>query len=239
MGKDSYYFSHDSNARNDIKIIRLRRALGMEGYGIYFALIEILREQEDFKLPMEALTDIAFDLHTSEEKVKTVVGAYELFLVEDERFFSARLIRSMSDLNAKRQKYIDAGRKGGEASVKHRLSDGQALNKSKLKEIYKNYLFFDEEFLITWNKYLSMRVKIKKPATEDAEILGLNKLSKLSNNKKSLAIEIVEQSIMNSWQGIFELKEDLFKQQKLEQNTNQIHAGAQINHSSLKPIERT
>lgn len=137
MGKDSYYFSHDSNARNDIKIIRLRRALGMEGYGIYFALVEILREQEGFKLPMEAITDIAFDLHTSEEKIKTVVGAYGLFVIEEETFFSARLLRSMEELDAKRQKYVDAGRKGGEASVKHRLSIAQPLKESKVKLLNK------------------------------------------------------------------------------------------------------
>lgn len=144
MGKDSYYFSHDSNARNDIKVIRLRRALGMEGYGIYFALIEILREQEEFKLPMDAITDIAFELHTSEEKVKTVVGAYDLFVVDDDTFFSARLLRSMDELNTKRLKYIEAGRMGGEASVKQRLSNAQALNKSKVNKSKEDIIFYRE-----------------------------------------------------------------------------------------------
>ena len=133
MAKDTYYFSHDSNARNDIKIVRLRRALGMEGYGIYFALIEILREQHNYMLPLTAITDIAFDLHSSEEKVKAVVASYDLFFVEDNQFFSARLLRSMEEFNAKRQKFIDAGRKGGEASVKHRLSIAQPL-KVKVNE---------------------------------------------------------------------------------------------------------
>lgn len=134
MGKDTYYFSHDSNARNDIKIIRLRRALGMEGYGIYFALIEILREQESYQLSLESLTDIAFDLHTSDEKVKSVVLYYDLFTIQDDLFFSARLLRSMDEYNNRKQKYIDAGKKGGEASVKHRLSNAQALKESKVKE---------------------------------------------------------------------------------------------------------
>lgn len=112
MGKDSYYFSHDSNARNDIKIIRLRRALGMEGYGIYFSLIEILREQESFKLPIESLTDIAFELHTSDEKVRAVVLSYDLFAIEDERFFSARLLRSMDRFQEKKAKLSAAGKAG-------------------------------------------------------------------------------------------------------------------------------
>ena len=36
------YFPHDSNARNDVKLIKLRSKLDWEGYGIYFALIELL-----------------------------------------------------------------------------------------------------------------------------------------------------------------------------------------------------
>lgn len=50
-----------------------------------------------------------------------------------------------------------------------------------------------------------MRKKIKKPMTEKAEELIKSKLNKLSNNKYE-QIEILNQSIMNSWQGIYELK---------------------------------
>ena len=33
------YFSHDSNARNDEKVIRLRMKHGAAGYGVYFMLL--------------------------------------------------------------------------------------------------------------------------------------------------------------------------------------------------------
>jgi len=36
MKKEAYYFSHDSNARQDEKIIKLRMKLGWEGYGLYW-----------------------------------------------------------------------------------------------------------------------------------------------------------------------------------------------------------
>ena len=50
--KDAYFFSHDCNARNDPKILALRSIYGAEGYGVYFMLIEILREQPEYKLPI-------------------------------------------------------------------------------------------------------------------------------------------------------------------------------------------
>lgn len=48
--KDACYFSHDSNARNDPKILAMRAVFGMEGYGRYWCLIEILRDEDGYKL---------------------------------------------------------------------------------------------------------------------------------------------------------------------------------------------
>ena len=48
--KDAYFFSHDCNARNDPKILALRSVYGAEGYGVYFMLVEILREQPEYRL---------------------------------------------------------------------------------------------------------------------------------------------------------------------------------------------
>ena len=42
--KTSFYFDHDYNARNDQKILELRSEYGWAGYGIYFAIIEVLCE---------------------------------------------------------------------------------------------------------------------------------------------------------------------------------------------------
>ncbi|MCP4977666.1 MAG: DUF4373 domain-containing protein [Maribacter sp.] len=128
--KDAYYFSHDANARNDFKILRLRRTLGLEGYGIYFCLVEMLREQKDFTLLLESVPDFAYALNTSEEKVKAVILNFQLFEIEENRFFSVRLIKSMNAYKSLTQKRIEAGRKGGKASVqakvKQRSSKGQA-----------------------------------------------------------------------------------------------------------------
>jgi hypothetical protein len=45
MAKDAYYFSHDSNSQDDPKCMMLIDQLGMEGYGIFWALIEKLRNE--------------------------------------------------------------------------------------------------------------------------------------------------------------------------------------------------
>lgn len=115
VAKQAFYFSHDSNARNDLKIVRLRRQLGLEGYGIYWCLIEILRETSSHKLPLEDIEDIAFQITVPREKVETVVKAYGLFTIDTNFFFSSRLLRSMELYNNTKKTLSDAGKKGMKA----------------------------------------------------------------------------------------------------------------------------
>ena len=60
-------------------------------------------------------------------------------------------------------------------------------------------------FSKTWKEYKTMRTKIRKPLTERAEELIINELNKLATDEKT-QVAILNQSIMNSWQGVFPLK---------------------------------
>lgn len=113
MNKDCYYFTHDSNAKDDPKCVLMIEQLGMEGYGIYWMLVETLRDQPDYTYPVANIPALARRYNTSAEKVRTVVYNYELFTVRDDRiFFSESLNRRMQAFNEKRAKRSEAGRLG-------------------------------------------------------------------------------------------------------------------------------
>lgn len=113
MNKDCYYFTHDSNAKDDPKCVLMIEQLGMEGYGIYWMLVETLRDQSDYTYPVANIPALARRYNTSAEKVRTVVYNYELFTVRDDRiFFSESLNRRMQAFNEKRAKRSEAGRLG-------------------------------------------------------------------------------------------------------------------------------
>lgn len=116
--KEAYYFSHDSNARSDSKIVRLRRKFGMEGYGIYFAIIEMLREDSAHKLLLSGFEDIAYDLRVDVAKVESVVKDFDLFVIENDYFYSPRLSRSMQKYYEMKRKRVEAGSVGGKKSKK-------------------------------------------------------------------------------------------------------------------------
>lgn len=128
MPKDAYYFPHDSNAKDDPKCVLLIEQLGMEGYGIYWMLIETLREQPDYIYPVANIPALGRRYNTTAEKVKTVVYNYGLFTVKDDKiFFSDSLNRRMQVLEEKRAKRSEAGRLGNAARWKTSQTDRNAI----------------------------------------------------------------------------------------------------------------
>lgn len=128
MPKDAYYFPHDSNAKDDPKCVLLIEQLGMEGYGIYWMLIETLREQPDYTYPVANIPALGRRYNTTAEKVKTVVCNYGLFTVKDDKiFFSDSLNRRMLVLKEKRAKRSEAGRLGNAARWKTSQTDRNAI----------------------------------------------------------------------------------------------------------------
>jgi len=99
--KDAYYFSHDCNAQDDPKCMMLIDDLGMEGYGIFWALIEKLRAEKDYTLPVSICGRFARRWATSEAKIQAVVTSYGLFEMHENMFFSLRLKRSMEEKSQK------------------------------------------------------------------------------------------------------------------------------------------
>lgn len=61
---------------------------------------------------------------------------------------------------------------------------------------------------IAINNFVEFRKGIKKPMTEYAVELMVKKLAEMSKHNIRSAVDILNQSIMNGWQGIFPLKQE-------------------------------
>jgi hypothetical protein len=113
MKKDAYYFPHDSNAKDDPKCIMLIEELGLEGYGIFWVLIETLRDQPQYKAPMSMLPALGRRYNSSGEKFRAVVTRYGLFSIDnDEFFYSEPFSRRMTAIDLKRKDLSEAGKRG-------------------------------------------------------------------------------------------------------------------------------
>jgi hypothetical protein len=69
-------------------------------------------------------------------------------------------------------------------------------------------------------EFIAYRKAIKKPIREVSMEAFKKKLIKLGNSNEETMIEILEQSIANGWQGIFELKQTKNNGKQTNQNIN-------------------
>jgi len=152
MKKDAYYFSHDANAQDDPKLMLLIDQMAMEGIGIYWCLIEKLRAEKDYSLPISVLPSFAHRWHTSAEKVQTVVKNYNLFKISSQKFFSVRLKNSMQEKTERARASALTRYKGATALQPHSnrtaivmQNDAIKVKESKVKKSKEDFNFFEKD----------------------------------------------------------------------------------------------
>lgn len=119
------YFSHDTDARNEEKILGVRMELGAEGYGMYWMLLEKLAAEKTHVLTLD-LAKLSWDLRCDRDKLRKVICDYGLFAVDDAQilFWSEGLMARMEKADAVSGVRSEAGK----ASAEARRRKANALN---------------------------------------------------------------------------------------------------------------
>ena len=150
MSKDTYYFPHDFNAGSDEKILYLRSKFGMQAYGLYWVLIEIMHESSDSKLTCNLIDGIAYQINVDITFLKEFYNeciAIELFVTDGVKYWSERVLRNKEILYEKRNLKSIAGKKGMENRWKNKevitndntvITEDNKGNESKVKDIKVN-----------------------------------------------------------------------------------------------------
>jgi spore cortex formation protein SpoVR/YcgB (stage V sporulation) len=136
MPKETFYFSHDYDARRDEKIKLLIRKHSMLGYGIFWALVEDLYTNANvLRTDYEG---IAFDMRTDEKIIKSIINDFGLFEVKNGIFSSNSVAYRLNERNIKSQKASKSAnsRWGNErnANALPTQSEGNAIKERKGKE---------------------------------------------------------------------------------------------------------
>ena len=177
MGKESYYFSHDSNAITDTKILNMRADYGLEGYGLYWAIIEMLRNEEDYKLGFDKNTFRAIKTLTNTnidigKYINDCINEYKLFIQDDKKFFSQSLLNRMQEYEKKRKVNRENGKLGGRPKKENPVETEEKPNgfeneteknqrkgkerKGKEKKVKENKIKEDREEKIHFAEFVSM-----------------------------------------------------------------------------------
>lgn len=172
------YFNHDSSARTDLRIIKLRAKLGYEGYGIFWALLELLFTEEN-KLCVDDYSEIAFGLQTDPKILKQVIEDFDLFVLEGGCFYSKRLNKQIEEINAKSNKAKEnASKRWKNASAKQTDSQRNASIskvevKAKVKKSnYYNDIAFPDYYDIHYAKRIEQDINKTKEYHEHLRSIG-------------------------------------------------------------------
>jgi len=134
----AYWFPHDYNAKDDHKCMLLIDELGLEGYGIYWVLVETLREQNDYKYPLKLLSSLARKYATTLPKMEVVVKNYNLFAIENNEFFlSKSLCRRMRKYDEKCKQMSINAKIGAEKQKQKLLEQEKELKRLSVNDSSK------------------------------------------------------------------------------------------------------
>lgn len=132
MAKDSYWFKHDSTAGRGTRMRKMAFIYGHWGKGVYWDVIEMLRDQSDYSYPSTAFDlRMLADLIGCKDETKFLnwyadCVKFELFIERDSMFFSQILCENMKRWESSRS----AGSMGGRPKSNN-LNETLPITKTK------------------------------------------------------------------------------------------------------------
>ncbi len=177
--KDTIYFRHDYDAHSDPKIVKLRMKFWREWYGIFWALLEIMRSDADIIIRDNEFDAIAFRLHCDTNLLSSII-TYLVdisLLVEDWwAYYSERL---QEDVEYMREKSAKA-KKSAEVRWKKRKKNANALQSHSESNAIKDSI---------WKEIIKKEI-IEEETT--AEAVPIKKKSIINKNNKKWAVDIYD-----------------------------------------------
>jgi hypothetical protein len=125
--KEAAGFLHDANARNDQKLLRLRAAGGWAYYGLYFACLEVMREDSEYAIQADAVMAVALSLNERATDFQTFLDLavnVGLFIRDQNGSIRSRsLLERMERYEKALEQRKEAGRLSAERRAQRAFND--------------------------------------------------------------------------------------------------------------------
>jgi hypothetical protein len=174
--KDTYYFSHDYNSRQDEKIKRLIMKHGLLGYGIFWAIVEDLYNNAN-ALQMD-YEGIAFELRVDESIIKSIINDFKLFVFNEDTFGSLSVEKRLNHRNEKSNKARNSANKRWEKTNNNANALQTQSDSNAIKEIKGNEI-----------KSKEIKIKENKINIKEFVFLSESELNKLNEEFASHEVE--------------------------------------------------
>jgi hypothetical protein len=194
--KGQVYFSHDSNAKQDPKILKLRVKHGWEGYGLYWAVIELLRDQPEYKLQTD-YDSIAYALQTHCDVIKSIIGNFDLFVIDENGYFYSESLLARMEIMERKSKIgteaanarWDKHRKNADAMQTHSDSNANPMQ-IKEKKINEN----KEEGNEVSHNEIFKKLWVNRPWLESLAMLWKREIKEIHEHLNKFRLECISKA---------------------------------------------
>jgi hypothetical protein len=198
MNKETYYFPHDYHARHDHKISAMVNDYGIEGYGMYWVLVEFLYESRDNKIEkfpklfFGLATELAVSPDRAEQFVLALIKDYRLLVEDETHIWSEAVLRRIEIRETKRLMKKQAGHIGGIRSGLTRRNEAERSGASQVeakeskRKKSKGKEIKDTPASFVYDYY----AKTIKPGASVDAIKNIDKLLKAGEKKEDLIARI-------------------------------------------------
>lgn len=167
--KETFFFSHDYNARNDPKMQRLLMKHGCAGIGVFWCIIEQLYEQGG-ELPMDEYESIAFALRVDAIAVQSIINESGLFKNDGVIFWSESVknrLNKRSEIAEKRKK-----------AAMNRW--GKSQNDDKKQQLENNSMqVHEKDMQLHQNSMQDYASKVKESKVKESKGNNINQSTKV------------------------------------------------------------
>jgi len=118
--KRDQYIPHEVSMRSTSEVMNLIEKEGMAGYGIYWALMEYLRVQDNYVGDLRLLSTLKRQLKIRQTKLDMVLHGYGLFVCNGDTFYSPKLnevMKPFEDRRARIEAYKRQKEKGNSLEI--------------------------------------------------------------------------------------------------------------------------
>lgn len=141
MALKDQYFKHDYNASEDDKIVLMIDEMGIEGYGIFYFVLERVAKAGG-SLDKKFIRILAEKMKVPEEKVSKVVNNYNLFNVNGDSFTSVRLKTEIGE----RSTVIEKNSQGGKTTQERHAKSLKSTLQDRKKAFGESLIPFTEAY---------------------------------------------------------------------------------------------
>lgn len=243
------YFSHDFNARNDIKLKKVNMELGMNGIGLYWCIIECLYENNGY-LELDQIDLLAYELRVEKKLIDDLINNYDLFRKNKKSFYSKSVLQRLEKINeiSRKNKENVSKRWAKQKNIQTNIGKDTTVLQSNYKEkeskIKENKNKIKENIIITTtNIYEYIESNFGRPLSplEYEKIESWLSLYKQEIIEYAVKIAVMNskrtfnyvEGILNNWKGkdlksLKEIQEDNLKILKMK------HRSDSENHEEIE-----